>query len=422
MKKVIYLFAVLLGLQSCDKDSFDYNLYKPTSEDVDSVYFSAGSPTLIADGKASLQFVVEAYRKVSLENAKKDTMMFVDYTALPESDVKVYVDGKAIQGLEYATTDISKSKLSVYVEIGSVKSKEKQITVLPPKAVAAKRYIDVIFHVLELSPTDPAFDPLTYQELGADLLAKAVANANDVFNNKNGKDPNGAQANFEFRLAKKNATGGTLAIAGYNKITYDATWKASPTAIFTPKNFTDKINSTVAYQWDKSKFLNVYILPIAANNSLGNNRAGYQIVPTGEVALEGGAKVVNSEAEVPTNDFFTTYGLGIHRTVLFPDPSRKVEIASYFGTYYGLYPTHSIGTTVVDYVADTRKYLTGQTQTLNNAKNLLKIAVDGEKFLANNAMDDIRNPSLRNCFTQGQVDRMRLFMDRSPVRKAWSLQ
>lgn len=422
MKKVIYLFAVLLGLQSCDKESFEYNLYKPTSEDVDSVYFSAGSPTLIADGKASLQFVVEAYRKVYREETKKDTMMFVDYTALPEAEVKVYVDGKVIQGLEYSTTDISKSKLSVYVEIGNIKSKEKQITVLAPKAVAPKRYIDVIFHVFELNPTDPAFDPLTYQEIGADRLAKAISNANDVFNNKNGKDPNAAQANFEFRLAKKNASGAALTIPGYNKITYDATWKASPTALFTPKNFTDKINSTVAYQWDKSKFLNVYIIPTPANTSIGNNRAGYQIVPAGEVALKGDAKVINSEAEIPTNDFFTTYGLGIHRTVLFPDPSRKIEIASYFGKYYGLHETHSSGATVDDFVSDTRKYLTGQTQSLNNTKNLLKTGVDGEKFLANNAMDDVRNPSLRNCFTQGQVDRMRLFMDRSPVRKAWSLQ
>ncbi len=416
MKKFIYLCTLLAALQSCKKEAFDYSIYQPQVSDIDSIAFFTGSPSLIADGKASLQFVLEAFRKVQIKASNgqlKDTMMFVDYRALPSSEVRFYADGQLTTGAEFSTSLSSKASLEFYAQIGQIKSKVKTVKILKPIAVAEKRYVDVIFHVFELSTTDPAYDALTYQEVPPKYLQAAIEYANLVFSNSFGKDPNGAAAGIEFRLAKTNASGGGLAVPGYNKIIYDASWKASPTANFVPANFWNKVNSTVGYQWNKDKFLNIYVMPSSANNSIGNNRAAYQIVPAGQAPLQGITNTVNSAADVPTNDFYTNYGLGVHRTVFFPGADRKIEIASYLGLYYGLYR----GTDAADYVSDTRKYsLTG-----NNQKDLLKVGLDGEKFLANNAMDDIRYGSLRNCFTQGQVNRMRLVMDRSPVRKSWFL-
>src|SRR5690606_19980700 len=96
---------------------------------------------------------------------------------------------------------------------------------------------------------------------------EAIEYANDVFNNTYGKDPNGGKANIEFRLATKNAAGAALATPGRNTIVYNSTWKTSPTATsFTLANFTDKINAAATaatYQWNKDKFLNIYILPFA---------------------------------------------------------------------------------------------------------------------------------------------------------------
>lgn len=425
MKKTIYMLAMLLAFQGCKKETFNYALYEADAARIDSVYFSTGSPTLIADGKASLQFVLETYRKVQIESAQgklKDTMMFVDYLTLPANEIKVYADGQPLSEMEYRTKELNKPSVQFYAQVGNTKSKIKQVQIRQPKEAFVKRYVDVIFHVLELNPTDPAFDPLTNQEITPAHLTQAIAYANEVFANVYGKDPNGGCANVEFRLTKKNAAGATLAQPGYNKITYDATWKTSPTAQFTATNFTTKINATTAYQWDKTKFLNVYIYPISANNTLGNNRAAYQIVPAGQTPLGGITNIVNAEAEVPTNDFFNTYGLGIHRTVFFPGTGKRIEIAAYLGLYYGLYPTHSSVLPITDHVYDTRKYESGSAQIANTGKALLKTGIDGEKFLANNPMDDVRNASLRNSFTQGQVERMRLVMERSPVRKAWFLQ
>ena len=426
MKNIIYVLAILLGLNSCKKEEFNYQVYQPKVSDIDSVYFSTGSPSLIADNQATLQFVIQAFRKVSVENTEGklvDSMMFVDYQALPASDVKVYADGQLFNGMEYKTNNTSKSSIKFYAQIGSVKSKEKTVQIRQPQAATPKRIVDVVFHVFELSTTDAAYDPLTYQNVELRHLQEAIEYANAVFNNTYGKDPNGGKANIEFRLATKNPAGATLAQPGFNSIPYNSTWKSSPTAAnFTLTNFTDKINATAAYKWDKDKFLNIYILPFAGNSSIGNNRAAYQTVPTGETAIAGITNIVNSEADVPQDNFYLNYGLGIHRTMFFPGSGRKIEIASYLAVYYGIYPTYNgsaTATTVVDYVNDTRKYLTGSNQKLNHVNNLLKTDLDGEKFLANNAMDELRFASLRNCFTLGQVERMRLVMERSPVRKAW---
>jgi len=415
MKNILYIIGVLLLFQSCEKESFPYETYQANAQEIDSVYFSPGSRSLIADGKATLQFVLEAFRKVSIATAngtKKDTMMFVDYQTLPADHVQIFVDGKAQQSMEFTTKDFAKQELTLYAQIGNVKSKVKTISLRKPPVAATKRVVDVVFHVFELEPTDPSYDPLTYQPIEQRQLEQAIAYANLVFANANGKDPNGANAGIEFRLAKKNVAGANLALPGYNKIMYNSSSRAS--SFFSLADFSKKINATNAYQWNKNKFLNIYLLPLSASNSLGIQRANYQIVPPGSAPIPGVVNIVNSIADVPTTDFYTTFGLGIHRNIFFPGMDRNIEIASYLGVYYGLYRT----TVVEDYVSDTRKY----TFSNNITNSLLKIGNDGEKFLANNALDDIRYPSLRNSFTLGQVERMRLIMERSPVRSNWTTE
>ncbi|MCA5005023.1 M43 family zinc metalloprotease [Sphingobacterium bovistauri] len=423
MKKILYILLAIVLFQSCQKESFEYVIYKPTVEDIDSIYFSTGSKTLIADGKASLNFVIETFRKVRIANAigqQKDTLMFVDYKTLPHSDIKIYANGSLIKDMIYKTTNSTANNIEFYAEIGNQKSVKKLVEIRQPQGIPQKIVVDVVFHVFELSITDVSYDPLRYQSITSTQLQDAISYANAIFNNSVGNDANSGNANIEFRLAKTNASGAALAIPGYNRIQYDATWKTSATAAsFTIANFTSRINSTVAYQWNKDKFLNIYVIPSSPNNSIGNNRANYQIVKLSETPLLGITNVVNSQANVPTTDFYTNYGLGIHRSVFFPDPSRQIEIAGYLGLYYGLYATHTTGTAVLDYVNDTNKYLSGTNQSFNNTLSLYKLSVYGEKFLANNAMDDIRYASLRNTFTIGQVERMRLVMERSPVRTAW---
>lgn len=411
----LVLAAGLLALfaTACKKESFDYKPYQPAVTDIDSIYFSTGANSLLADGRATLQFVVETYRTLQITTAagsKKDSLVFVDYKNLPEGSLKIFgPDGKEM-GMTYSTNSVAPGTASFYAQVGNKKSKTQTVQLKNKQVVPQKLFVDVVFHVFELNPTDPTYDQLTYQPVTQPLLEAAIADVNNVFNNVLGSDPNGGSANIEFRLAVKNPAGNTLANPGFDKIVYDKSWRQSAT-FYSPTDFTKKVNATASYTWDPVKYLNIYVIPSGANNSMGNNRPKYQMVPPGGQAIPGIPTILNSASELPTNANYETYGLGVPRTLLFPGTDRRIELSPFLGYYYGLEKTGVSSVTATDYCDDTRKYLSADQYS-----SLVKVGTDGNKFIANNAMDDNRYPSLRNSFTVGQVQRIRSIMAQSPNR------
>lgn len=403
----------ILALSSCKKEKFNYQLFKPTVADIDSIYFSTGATTLIADGKATLQFVIEAYRTIQVSKAdgtKKDSLVFVDYNNLPSGSLKIFKNNGGELGLKYASSDPAPGTASFYAQIGELKSKIQTVSLRPKQTLQQKLYVDIVFHVFELNPTDPKYDKLTYQSITQDLLETAVVDLNNVFNNKLGNDPNGGIANIEFRLAAKNASGVTLLTPGYNRIVYDKSWMSASYG-FSPNDFINKINSTSSYMWDPVRFLNIYIIPSGANNSMGDNTPKYQIPGSGNTTIEGIATIINDPSQLPINKNYETYGVGVPRTLFFPGVDKRIELSPYIGTYYGLKRTAVSSPSVTDYCSDTRKYI-GSDQF----QSLIKVGIDGIKFMANNAMDDNRYPSLRNSFTLDQITRIRSVITHSPNR------
>lgn len=441
MKDRLYiklLAIALLIFMGCKKDSFNYSLYKPVVDEIDSIYFSTGSTQLIADGKASLQFVVETYRKFpegepgSSGNAKA----FVDYRELPAGSVKIF-DANSGQevGDTFSTTDLSSGTLRFYAQVGNTKSPTREVTLRAAQPLPARLTVDVVFHVFEQSPNDKYYDPFTYQPVTKEILEAAVKDLNDVFNNRLGNDANGASANMEFRLATVNASGQALDVPGLDVYTYDFTLMAQARAAYNLFDFTNYINRTPAFIWDPSRYFNIYVIPSGANVLMASPRAMYQVVPGGETPLPGmtvpPATITMNGVAVPLPNFTTypngvvpadlslpvayeTAGLGIQRTLLFPGMGKRISICSPVGGYYGVYPTQ--GTAVYnDYCTDTRIY-NNDDATKNSWTTITKTDVKGNKFLANNAMDDTRFPSLRNTFTQDQVNRIRWVIANSPLR------
>src|SRR5690606_32069756 len=100
--------------------------------------------------------------------------------------------------------------------------------------------------------------------------------------------------------------------------------------------------------------------------------------------------VVPADLTIPVA--YETAGLGIPRTLLFPGMNRRVSICSPVGAYYGVWATQGTST-YTDYCTDTRIY-NNNDATQNSWTTLTKTAINGDKFLANNAMDDTRYPSL----------------------------
>ena len=412
MKKILISgLAFTLVLAGCKKDTFDYKMYDPEVAEIDSVYFSPGAEQLVADGQATLQFVVETYRTLRFERdgAQIDSMVSVDYRKLPAGAVQIFKDGQPYNKMEFSTTEYATDPIQFYVKVGNATSMQYDITLRPKQAVPEKLTVDVIFHVFELTKSDPFYDQLTYQAVTHDRLVSAVEDMNNVFNNVKGNNPNGGTANIHFRLAEKNPAGNLLAQPGYRMITYDQSWKQFST--FSPSDFSRKVNETPSYTWDPSRYLNIYVIPSGANNSMGKNIPEYQIVPAGEEPIPGIPNVIADASQLPEGSNYHIYGVGIPKTLLFPGTDRRIELSPFLGNYYGLKRTGVSSPTATDYCNDTRKYISS-----NQFESLVKTGIDGMKFLADNAMDDNRYPSLRNSFTIDQVERIRAVMAQCPNR------
>ena len=412
MNKIIFTaLAFTLVVSGCKKETFDYKMYEPAVAEIDSVYFSPGATMLVADGQAKLQFIVEAYRTLSVETpgGKKDSLVRVDERKLPKGAVQILKDGQPYDKMEYSTTEFSSNKLKFSAKIGNATSAQFEVTLRPKQVVPEKLTVDVIFHVFELKTTDPRYDQLTYQPVTQNLLVSAIEDMNNVYNNILGNNPNGGNANIHFQLAEKNPTGNLLAKPGYNMISYDKSWMQYTT--ISPADFINKVNATASYTWAPTRYLNIYIIPSGANTSMGNNLPLFQIVPAGEDPIAGIPNIISNASELPVGKNYDTYGVGIPRTLLFPGAGKRIEISTFVASYYGLKRTGVSSPTTTDYCNDTRKYI-----STNQFTSLAKIGIDGMKFLADNAMDDNRYPSMRNSFTIDQVNRIRAIMANSPNR------
>lgn len=411
--------TALLG--SCQKDQFSYELYTPSLDDIDSISFSPSSNTLIADGKATLSFVNETFRKVRVKSSsgvEKDTMLAVDPKMLPEGSVKIYANGTLLTGDTFKTTDLQIGTIAFQAKVGSLSSVSRPVKLRAKQSVPQAKTVQLIFHVLELDPKDAGYNALTYLDIDPKLLQSAVDKVNDVFNNGHGNDPNGGSMAIKFELATKNATGSKLQYAGYNKVIYNNSWKAYATATtYAPEDFKNKVNATATMKWNTQQFVNLYIIPLPASTNIGKSVPTYQMAVQGLDPIPGIPNIITDPTAVVATDFYETYGLGLPRNLFTQANGQVAEIASYLGKYYGLKSTNVDLVTDTDFCTDTRKYL-GDTQV----SNLIKIGIDGYKFVANNAMDDVRYPSLRNCFTVDQINRMQDVMKRSPVRQAYTIQ
>ncbi|HEY8387620.1 MAG TPA: hypothetical protein VIK74_03400 [Parasegetibacter sp.] len=423
MMKIKYFFTAIMTLSiaflaGCKKDSFNYQMYEANVADIDSIYFSAGDVMMIADGKAQLQFIVETYKRFQRKSGEV-TREFVDYRELPEGSLKIFeeVTNKQIDGMTFSIATMPADTLRFYAQVGNVKSEVKKVALRPKPTLPPKVYVDVIFHAWELNPANRQYDVSSYQPIEYEKIVEALRVMNEVVNNRIGNAANGASANIEFRLATKNPQGQSIPLPGYNKIVYSDEVKQNPlSATISAFDFAPYITANWdKFIWDYKNYLNIHLIPSGANNSLSGAYPPNQLAPgPGESMIPGITAIAANEDDFPR----TAGNLAVMmpHTLLYPGYERRIEIFNYVGQFYGLYPTSSYSTARYhsDYCEDTREYNTADPR--NNFNFPIKVGINGDKFLINNAMDDIRYPSLRNSITLDQVNRMRAVMEKCPGR------
>jgi hypothetical protein len=412
---ILFTFSLFAG---CKQDEFNYKMAEVEPGDVTQVYFSAGSEMLIADGKATLKFIVETYKDYKKEDGTVAKKLF-DYHTLPEGSVKIYEEttNKEV-GFTYSTTTFSATNPRFYAKVGNVKSAVKEVRLRPNPAPLPKLYVDVIFHVWELNPTNVAYDLSSFQPTNYADIINGLKIMNDIINNKIGNAPNAAAANIEFRLAAKNQAGQDLAFPGYNRIVYSDEIKKVPTAVsISPQtDFPDYINKNLAtYIWNPKLYLNVHVLPSGSSNSFSNAMPAKQLpAGPGQTLIPGITGIAANEDDFVNS--FTTSTLFMPNTLFRPGFERRIEIFSFIGAFYGLFATSAYNTTRFhsDFCEDTPLYEPAVPP--NDYFFALKTGINGDKFVIENAMDDSRYPSSRNSITLDQVTRMRAVMTRCPGR------
>lgn len=421
MNKLIITIGIIsfVMLHGCSKEEeFQYSMYQPTLADVDSIYFSPGDVSLIADGQAQLKFIVETFRKMKRPNAT-DTMVFFDYRLLPAGSLKIMetVSGKEV-GMTYSTTSIPKDTVKFYAKIDQRQSAVYPVFLRKSPILPSKVYVDVIFHVWELNPTNVAYDPSSYQPISYNQLLEGLRVMNDMVNNKIGTNPNGASANVEFRLATKNPAGQLLAQPGYNLIVYSDEVKTNPlstnpVAAFDFPQFINKAPNT--YIWSPEKYLNVHVIPSGSSNSLGNLWPPKQLPPgPGETLISGISGIATGPTDYIKN--FENAAVFLPNTLFNPGIERRIEIFSFIGNFYGLYATSGYAATRThsDFCLDTQEF--NNNDPRNGFISPYKVSLKNIKFISDYAMDDTRYPSARNSITLDQVTRMRAVMARCPGR------
>ncbi|TCC94659.1 hypothetical protein EZ444_16805 [Pedobacter hiemivivus] len=409
------IISTVVCFSGCKQSEFDYKMVEFNAEDVNSIVFSAGTNMLIADGKATLKFIVETYKDVKKSDGSVVKQLF-DYRKLPVGTVKIYEEttNKEI-GLTFNTsTAVAGSKLRFYAQVGNIKSPVKEVTIRATPPVLPTLYVDVIFHVWELNPTNVAYDLSSFQPTNYSDIVNGLKIMNDIINNKVGNAPNGAAANIEFRLAAKNVAGQTLQFPGYDRIVYSDEIKVTPTApTIVLADFVDYINkNTAKFIWNPKTYLNVNIFPYGSSSGAGN------LAPAKQLAAGPGEILIPGVTAIATNadDFVTTFQAAtvfMPNTVYRPGFERRIEIFNSIGSFYGLFSTYfAAGRLYSDFCQDTPEYVgTGSDLTTN-----IQTAINGEKFFLENAMDDNRYPSAHNSITLDQVNRMRSVMLRCPGR------
>jgi len=401
----------------CKQSEFDYKMAEATVEDVSTINFYTGSDMLIADGKATLKFIVETNKAIKNADGTAGSQLF-DYRKLPAGTVKIYEEttNKEV-GFTYNTsTAAAGSKLRFYAQVGNIKSPVKEVTIRATPTVLPTLFVDVIFHVWELNPTNAAYDPSSFQPTNYADIVNGLKIMNDIINNKLGNAPNGAAANIMFRLATKNVAGQTLQFPGYDRIVYSDEVKNNPlVAAINPNDFNSYINkNTARYIWNPKLYLNIQLFPFGSGTSLGALFPAKQLAPRpGEVLIPGITGIaVNDDDFVTTTQAQYTTAL-MPYSVFRPGFERRIEIFNTIGNFYGLYSTsYTAGRLYSDFCQDTPEYMTASQDNTTN----IQTAINGEKFFLENAMDDNRYPSTHNSITLDQVNRMRAVMLRCPGR------
>ena len=425
MKKIVYLFALMLFAASCEDEGETYYENPVTASNIKLIKLRADHQTVLGNGKACMKFYADAYNILELPDytpsydgdsavyepsIKRDTSL-IPRDLLPKGLFKLYDEtGKEYPDFKFSTTDPTQRSIRFHLEAGELSSEELEIKVRPlPEKEYEPIVIPVIFHVMNFSknPSIPAI------EITEKVIKKNIDRLNAVFAGSASTDPNGGDAKITFRLAEYDNIGIKLDIPGMHLYEIPNDEKFEKDEDFSQYVMDER--SELLY--DYRHFLNIWLI----NNPTGNSYSSK--APT--VIDDINNPIPGLEAKEITASFPEKpeeVGIFINMSN-FLNPYQFMdyfEISTTVGRYLGLLTTQAseLGgvTNMVDgdtdFCQDT-PYYWGEISSVfkNNAKEGQKEGV--MYFTSYNIMDRY---SYKNSISCDQIDRMRQHLDRCPSR------
>jgi hypothetical protein len=421
-RKTCILLLIIVVLAACKKEKYNYQIKTGSDLKIDSVAFSAGSPSLIADGQAALSFIVQAYSRqtITTDSNVFDSMVLIPADRIDKKSVKILDEQGNETGNSFSTSSTAVSAKTFHAEVEGVASAAQSVNIIAPGAPYQKLVITVIFHVFELSKLDSKYYPW-YNYLDSTKLRDLITGMNGIFNRQGTNTPMGASLNLEFVAATTTPSGKPLAYPGYDMFEYTSNFDwgwSTPNAAQLVKDNADRLF------WDPTKYLNIWILPSAVFfGGISTLPPAYTLSST---PLDGlSLQEVTAASDVPLTEP-ESVGMMVSRDE-FNSPLRgpAPNLAWRFGTFYGLFHTYTYfwDPTISDYCSDTRKF------DLNQYQQIYKTGPDNIVFSADNVMDapfldynidgGQNIVSTVNTFTADQVKRMRYVLENCPERMCW---
>ena len=421
-RKSSVILSIFIMLAACTKQPYQYEIKTGLDLKIDSVAFSTGSPSLIADGQSELHFIIQTYSRqpVTINGKTIDSMVLIPADRIDSQSVKVLDEQGNNAGRIFSTTTVSPTTKTFHAEVAGVPSAEQAVNIQAPGAGYTKLTVQVIFHVFELSKKDSKHYPW-YTYLDNKKLQDLISGMNTIFNRQGTHTPMGESVNIEFQAAKASPSGKALLTPGYDIFEYasifDWGW-STPNAAQLVKDNLEQLF------WDPKKYLNIWILPSAVfYGGINTPQPQYTLSST---PLDGlFMQEVASADEVPMTEP-ESVGLMLGRDEFYSALRGPAPNLAYrFGTFLGLFHTYTYwwDPTIIDYCNDTRKF------DINQYQQVYKTTPENILFQADNVMDATfldynvdggqNIVSTVNTFTADQVKRMRYVLENCPERMWW---
>lgn len=430
MRQILLFFACFVLCTACQNED-DYIYQNPVSlGNIKFISLRADHKTLLPDGKAKMQFYIEAYGIKELPDysvtMEGDSVRYypsvacdtfkIPSDAIPAGVLKLYDEtGNEYPDFGYSTTDTRERTITFYARSGELESNKLTVQIRPLPEVYEELVFPVIFHVLE---EDTKFG-IASVSITAESVKKNLERLNKVFNGLLTTDPNGGNAHIRFEAAVYDPSGVKLPDEGIHRYASklpDSFWVQGEDAVKIAEDYVLKNDLYLMY--DYRNYLNVWLI----NNPNGASSSAK--VPT---VILNGESIPGLEA---TNWPVTGFPLRPRDVGIFIDmghflnpmsSSDFFEISTAVAQYFGLLTTRASGfadyTNIVDgdtdYCPDTYYYWEdNQSIFKNTGKNGIPDE-DSEYFTSYNVMDRY---SKKTSITVDQMKRIREHIEKCPSR------